>query len=246
MANAAIAANYRVRVQAALAAAREACRVDHPGLQGQIREIVVRELLRPVLPPTFGVGRGKIVDSFEGQSGEVDVVIYNSAVLPPFLYTDASSLGLFPFEACVYAIEVKSTMTAASWKQAAQTAASVVSCQPLPDAQRGITTMVFAFDSDLTDPAKEGELGRWRKQEEGFSPPAWMEAWKQPLAVIYVVGQGYGLYTPPESYEWLAETEPAEKIMSWISGVTNSLFGATRQQAALPFGWYLMDRPAEQ
>jgi hypothetical protein len=43
-------------------------------------------------------------------SHETDVVIYSAATLPPLLLE--AGFGVYPAEACIYAIEVKSTLTA--------------------------------------------------------------------------------------------------------------------------------------
>src|SRR5207253_8409063 len=43
-----------VRAQATVAAARAFSGVDHRGLEGHLREIVMRDLLRPLLPPNIG------------------------------------------------------------------------------------------------------------------------------------------------------------------------------------------------
>jgi hypothetical protein len=38
--------------------------INHSGLKGQLREVVVRELLNPVLPPGYIVGQGEIVSAY--------------------------------------------------------------------------------------------------------------------------------------------------------------------------------------
>lgn len=50
-----------VRAQATVAAARAFSGVDHRGLEGHLREIVMRDLLRPLLPLNIGLGSGKII-----------------------------------------------------------------------------------------------------------------------------------------------------------------------------------------
>ena len=70
------------RIAAAVAEARAAAGVPHPGVKGQIREILIRELFRPLLPAAIGVGHGHIVSSVEGKiSSEQDIVIYDQRLL---------------------------------------------------------------------------------------------------------------------------------------------------------------------
>ena len=96
------------RVRAALAAAKALTGVEHSLVKGRLRELVVDQLLRPVLPPSFGLGTGVIVDTRGGTSGEIDIVVYNRDILMPLLYGERD--GIFPVEACLYAIEVKSVL----------------------------------------------------------------------------------------------------------------------------------------
>ena len=98
------------RVRSALARADEIARIDHHGLAGRAREVFVKDLLRPVLPPYVELGSGKIADSEGHLSRETDVVIYSDATLPPLMIE--AGFGVYPAEACIYAIEVKSTLTA--------------------------------------------------------------------------------------------------------------------------------------
>src|SRR4051812_40318808 len=97
--------DLHLRIESALAAARHASELEHPGLIGTVREILVRELIRPLLPPHIAVGTGKIVDHVGNASGEIDIVVYDRSVMPPLLYGQGSTLGVFPVEACLYAIQ---------------------------------------------------------------------------------------------------------------------------------------------
>ena len=82
---------------------------SHSGDKGLRREDVLRDFLRDVLPPKYGVGRGEVVSAYGGISKQVDVVIYD-ALHAPMLHTSPTSV-LFPAE-CVYAaIEVKGHLT---------------------------------------------------------------------------------------------------------------------------------------
>lgn len=116
MPNALIRDEFMSRVGAALTRANYFAQLDHSGLTGRAREIFVKDLLKPILPPYVELGSGKIADSEGNLSAEVDVVIYSTATLPPLLLE--AEFGVYPAEACVYAIEVKSTLTAAQLEDA--------------------------------------------------------------------------------------------------------------------------------
>lgn len=101
---------FLARIAAAVAEARAAALVPHRGLKGQVLEILIRELFRPLLPADLGVGHGHIVSSVEGkESAEQDIVIYDRRLVPPVLYE--RSLGMFPLECSLATIEVKSRLT---------------------------------------------------------------------------------------------------------------------------------------
>jgi hypothetical protein len=87
------------------------------------------KLIRPMLPRTYGVGAGIIVD-YEGeivssvriaepggtgaQSGQQDLVVYDPEVLPPVL--EMGRTGVYPIEAVLCVIEVTSNLDSAALK----------------------------------------------------------------------------------------------------------------------------------
>ncbi|WP_336971439.1 DUF6602 domain-containing protein [Sphingobium aromaticiconvertens] len=86
------------RAAIAVAAAGAIQKINHKGLKGQLRELVVRELLEPLLPPGCVIGSGEVVSAYGGTSNQIDVVVADRRVLPPVLIRDA---GIFPLEACL-------------------------------------------------------------------------------------------------------------------------------------------------
>jgi hypothetical protein len=247
VANPAIRSSYELRIQAALAGARHAAAINHPGLQGEVREILVRELLRPLLPPTFALGTGKIVDHLGNESDQIDVVIYDRAVMPPLLFSQTAVLGLFPVEACVYAIEVKSTATAATWAQASRNATSLLRLARLipPGGQiyPPVLPMFFAFDSNLKSPASQrGELKRWNRFNNVVSAqaPATGVIKASTFAAVCVAGQGYGYWRdePQNDRKWRTAVGDNGEILEWFMGVSNTLFLAVGRAPA-QYGNYL-------
>jgi len=74
--------DHAVRAVAhAVAAARDAARVDHLGTRGRWRENAINQLFRPFLEATpFRLGTGTIVDWRGAQSAQTDIVIYAPGV----------------------------------------------------------------------------------------------------------------------------------------------------------------------
>lgn len=133
-------------IRTAVMQASSAAGINHAGLRGRVREITVENLLRPFLLGQFDIGTGKITD-FEGnQSAETDIVIYSRNILPPIMYSERD--GIFPIEACFYALEVKSKVTSEEIADSVQKAATLWQIKSLAPGN-GIVPALFAFDTDL-------------------------------------------------------------------------------------------------
>lgn len=83
-------------VDTAIKDAITAADVNHTGLIGKFREIVLSKLLEPVLPPEVKIGTGKLTDIKGILSDQIDVVLYSPGILPPSLYSKKE--GIFPVE----------------------------------------------------------------------------------------------------------------------------------------------------
>lgn len=69
-------------IRAAVDEARGLGRLNHPGLEGQVREILAGRLIRPYIGPEVGFGTGKIIDSSGNTSNQLDIVLYVANILP--------------------------------------------------------------------------------------------------------------------------------------------------------------------
>jgi hypothetical protein len=244
-----------LRIQSVLAAARHADELKHPGLTGTVRELLVRQLLQPLLPPTIAVGRGKIVDHVGNASDEIDIVLYDRAVLPALLYGEAEALGVFPVEACRYALQVKSTSSKRALGEALKQGRSLArlvylreACGPLGNPIGRVIPGYFAFRSDLAMPSTGAipEVARWRAehdesdlQHEDVRVGAdWRPVPYPPLRVLCVVGQGYGFYSGSH-YTAVAADSAYGEVAAFVIGIANSLLRPRTARHGLPFGYYL-------
>jgi len=67
--------------------ARNASKIEHPLLTGKLREIVLHELLKPMLNDRYSMGTGKVVD-YEGVlSKEVDICVYSQNLHPAVFFS---------------------------------------------------------------------------------------------------------------------------------------------------------------
>jgi Domain of unknown function (DUF6602) len=261
VANPLYAADLRVRIEAALASAEHAVAIDHPGLVGTIREILVRELLRPILPPNVSIGTGKIVDHVGTASAEVDIVLYDRSLMPPLLYGQSGDLGVFPVEACIYAIQVKSTSTAGNLDQVIEQGRSLgdltylrEACGPNGHPINRVMPLYFAFKSDLGNPTADQddapEITRWVGRhnpadfqfEDVRDDDAWIALPFPPIRILCVVGQGYGFYNG-RHYSTYKSDGAAGEVVALITGIANTLLGFGTRRLSLPFGYYLAGPP---
>ena len=159
-------------IETALRRYQSSTNLDHAALRGRVREIFAENLLRPVLYPGIDIGSGKIVDSAGNLSAETDIVIYSRSTLPPFIY--GHSTGLFPIESCIYAIEVKSTLTATEIRTSIDKIKKLRQLrylysfyplnfvQPFGPACSCVIPVLFAFSTDLSEDGKS-EIERYRE-----------------------------------------------------------------------------------
>lgn len=233
----------RVKIQ--LQRAKSAGLLDHPGLIGRAREIFVKEFLKPILPAYVEIGSGKIADSKGQLSDEIDIIVYSAKTLPPLLYE--MGFGIFPAEACIYAIEVKSTLTAEKLKETIEKYRKFKQIFYLPSALSKfyktigppsvpVIPTIFAFSSDLTEGGK-GELERYRELD--------FDADINPIIpVMCVAGRGYWWYKPSEPAEkWISHlpSESNDEIIDFLGGIANTIPDQIILKGQPRFGCYIIE-----
>lgn len=234
------------RVQAAIGAARAVTGIGHGGLKGQMREIVIRDLLRPLLPANIGLGTGQILTSSNQCSRQQDVVLFDKSIVPPILLEETT--GVFPIESVLFTIEVKTELTATELRSSIESAAELRTLHYLPGKYdydgnprapeptvQAIIPAILAFGSDLTEGGKT-ELDRFSElspRENGEAPP---------LQMICVVGRGCWTWNWKSSEGW--RTWPnhylLEEVVIFLSVIMNSYKGVALSRQAPRMGLYLL------
>jgi hypothetical protein len=82
-------------------------RIDHPGESGRAREQILTSFIRRLVPSTFSVDTGFVVDAVGGLSKQVDVVIYRNDYAPVF---EIGAVKHFIVESVIAVLEVKATI----------------------------------------------------------------------------------------------------------------------------------------
>ena len=226
----------RSKVASAISQARAAqiC-IDHNGLKGEIIEILVRELFRPLLPADVGVATGQIIDTKGRVSTQQDIIIYDKSILPPVLFE--TQKGLFPVESVLYTIEIKTTLTA---KEVQTTHASAVKLRefeylagndinPNPDRLRCV---IFALNSDLSDAGKS-EAQRYKEIYDKDFPH---------VRAICVADKEYWHEV---NGSWLRHPIQAQhdEVLSFIGGIMNTYKNVAKNRGEPCLGHYIIDSP---
>src|SRR5208282_2216102 len=105
------------RIRYALAAARAAQSLEHAGVKGTLREVLMADLFRPLLPADIGIASGVLISAFdEGQSAQQDIIVFDKRIIPPILFEQGPAV--VPVESALVCIEIKSKLTATELRKA--------------------------------------------------------------------------------------------------------------------------------
>ncbi len=108
----------RLRADAAylLIAAKNEEKLQHRGIRGRFRELLLDNLLRPWLPPDISCGTGMIIaaENKVRQATQDDIIVYDNALTPPVLVSrHHAPEGVFLYNSVIARVEVKSIVTRA-------------------------------------------------------------------------------------------------------------------------------------
>jgi len=86
--------------------------VQHPGTNGDLRELIIKDLIALMLPKQFSIRSGFICDSIGGCSKQLDIIIIDNLRTPDLLLLD--DVSFIPLEAALLVIEIKSVIQSSS------------------------------------------------------------------------------------------------------------------------------------
>ena len=94
--------------------------LDHNLEKGRLRELFVSKVLQKFLTRQFGMGTGVIINQKGEQSKQIDIIIYDNRILPPFI--EEQKVGVYPAECVLGVIEVRSWISKETIKEYAESA----------------------------------------------------------------------------------------------------------------------------
>lgn len=233
---------YLAKIHGAIAEAEACSDVQHRGVKGTLREVLVRELFRPLLPNDIGLASGEVISASEQHSAEQDIVVFDRRILPPFAH-DASA-GIFPIESTLYTIEVKSELNATELKKAHDSASEMLGMIYLsghrdPSTGRVIgqhelektASALLALRSDLTADGKS-EVQRY---SDLYMPG------KPAIRTICVVGRGCWYYDDQKWNQWPTRAL-YEEVLGFIALIVNRYVFVAQSRRTPALGQYFTDQ----
>ena len=87
-------------------------KIQHAGLRGRFRELLIENILSPWLPPYVSCGTGTIIahNHVQRESTQDDIILFDKSLTPPILASSNLREGVFLFNSVIARIEVKSTV----------------------------------------------------------------------------------------------------------------------------------------
>lgn len=231
------------RIEYATRLAQDVDSLRHQGVKGRFREIAINELFKPMLRNGIDITTGTIIDSTGKESDQMDIIIYSSDILPPFMKLLEQSC--VPVEACLQVVEVKSTLNAREIKDAIKKAKSIKSLRILNSGPMTILESVqtspppirpkvdsiftlFAFNSDLVNSA-DNEFKRYQKYIP-YSP--------SPINDVCVVGGGYWM----NNNKYIAPSEEFDEVIAMLIYSVNSIPLWRKSRGVPKFGEYFWEQ----
>ncbi|WP_223606478.1 DUF6602 domain-containing protein [Chryseobacterium sp. OSA05B] len=209
-------------------------KVQHTGLRGRLRELLIDNILTPWLPPYVLCGTGTIIEAenLARESTQDDIILFDKTLAPPILGAGNSKEGVFLFNSVLARIEVKSTVTREAMKDFAKTSLEI---SKLKFAIRnnfngkifGTFNFFFAFKSDngLANKNQNFELKRLVEvmNELGIDPLSGI------VSMICIVGKGFwkiGVKEDGQARTWQKlDSDDASDQITWFVGcISNSCF----------------------
>ncbi len=215
----------------------------HALTKGEEREQPVINFLSNVLPKTFAVSGGEVIDLNELKSPQLDVMIWDQVRNFGF-YT--GSKVIIPAEALIVSIEVKTKLTLNEIKKSLKAAVKLHELQPFkkPIAQArtggkghdGVCRYfhcVFAYDSDLVngDDYLKREYKRYEKAINDVGCDSGV------IERIYVANRG--VMNPRKKWGLMEETNQGDALMHFYLDIFNFLTRENGRRDQAPYIGYI-------
>ena len=147
--------------------ARALKNLDHDTLKGQLIELFTSRIVSKFLTSQFGVGTGVIINQIGEQSKQIDIIIYDRRILPPFI--EERKIGVYPAECVMAAIEIRSWVYKETIKEYSDSAKKLFNEIYKPESShyrdyevlRPFYSLVGFYDDEIFKNEKPEEILSW-------------------------------------------------------------------------------------
>jgi len=141
--------------------------LNHKQLKGRLRELFTSRILKKFLTSQFSIGTGVIINQKGKQSREIDIIIYDNRILPPFIQEE--KVGVYPTECVLAVIEVKSWIYKCTIKEYAKSAKELYNKIYNPtssiyhdyERMRPLYSLVGFCHKGIFGDASQGDILKW-------------------------------------------------------------------------------------
>jgi len=205
--------------------------IQHSGLKGRFRELLIDNVLAPWLPPYVVCGTGMIIaeNNIKRQSTQDDIILYDKSICPPVLASNNAPEGVFLYNSVIARIEVKSTLTRDDIRKFIKSSLEIskleFSVRPeCPPGLQGAFNLLFAFNTDAQGEANP-DYHLKRLIEE-------MVASKQDpvggiVSMLCIPGKGFwkiGINNNKRIWQRLGSDDPRDHLAWFVGCISNSCF----------------------
>ena len=143
--------------------------LDQKSLKGRLRELFTSKILSKFLTSQFGMGTGVIINQRGEQSKQVDIVIYDRRILPPFI--EEQKIGVYPAECVLAVIEIRSWISEEIIREYSGSAAQLYQEIYNPDSSlyqdysnmRPLYALLGFYDKGIFKNENSEEILQWMK-----------------------------------------------------------------------------------
>ena len=213
---------FKARIERMMAEASGLSKIiGHPGLKGTFRELLLKELLEPLIPHTCRLTRGTVVgyDGTRRALGEIkteddDILIVDGECLPPFF--EVGMEGIYPIESVLSRIEVKSKIDIAEVRRAVEGARNFATLVPQSRfgysvAQPATLQILFGFESISSSPQQTFRYLQNALSEIATDNQSPITIFCVPEVGLWMWGQSYGHPT------WLQCSDSTERFAETLT-----------------------------
>lgn len=166
--------------------------IQHKGLRGRFREILIDNLLTPWLPPFCECGTGMIIEARNKnrQSTQDDVIVYDKSLAPAVLKSHDAPEGVFLYNSVLLRLEVKSTLSRVDVRDFVDASLEIAQMKVSvhPDCKKkfvGAYNVLVAYDSD-----SEGDTDFELTRLKAVMTEKGVDVLSGIISAICVVGKG--------------------------------------------------------